>query len=321
MTRYLLRRLLGSLLLLWGVVTLTFALMQIAPGDPMDLLVDPSMPAEDVESIRQRYGLDQPVYRQYLSWLQGVVQGDLGVSLRSKRPVTAVLADTVPNTLRLSVVSLAIWLMAGTALGVWSAAHRGSRADRGLTVLSLVVYSLPSFWLGLMLQLIFVWKLHWLPSGGMSDGSPAELGQWGYFVSSLRHLVLPVLVLGLSGAAGLARYMRSSMLEILSEDFIRTARAKGLDERTVLWKHALRNAAIPLVTLLGLSLPFLLSGAVVTEVIFSWPGMGQLAVNSLLSRDYPMILAVTLLSGSMVVLGNLLADLAYGLVDPRIRVG
>lgn len=320
MTRYLLRRFLGSLLLLWGVVTLTFALMQIAPGDPLDLLADPNLPPEDLASIRHRYGLDQPMHHQYLSWLGGVLRGDLGVSLRYQRPVAAVLRDTVPNTLRLSVVSLILWLVVGTAMGVWSASRRGSPVDRGITVLGLVVYSLPAFWLGLMLQLIFVWRLHWLPSGGMSAGSVEELGHWGYFLSSLRHMVLPVLVLGLSGAAGLARYMRSSMLEILSEDFIRTARAKGLDERAVLWKHALRNAAIPLVTLLGLSLPFLLSGAVVTEVIFSWPGMGQLAVNSLLTRDYPMILAVTLLSGSMVVLGNLLADLAYGVVDPRIRV-
>ncbi len=320
MTRYLFRRLLGSLLLLWGVVTLTFILMQIAPGDPLDLLTDPSLPAEDLESIRHRYGLDRPVHLQYLSWLGGVLQGDLGVSLRYKRPVVEVLAEAVPNTLRLSVVSLILWLVVGTALGVWSAARRGRPEDRVVTLLSLILYSMPAFWLGLMLQLIFVWKLHWLPSGGMSAGSVDELGIWGYLGSSLRHLVLPVFVLGLSGAAGLARYMRSSVLEILSEDYIRTARAKGLDERSVLWKHALRNAAIPLITLLGLSLPFLLSGAVVTEVIFSWPGMGQLAVNSLLTRDYPMILAVTLLSGSMVVLGNLLADLAYGVVDPRIRV-
>jgi len=261
------------------------------------------------------------MYLQYLSWVSGAIHGDLGVSLRHKRPVRDLLAEAVPNTLRLSVISLLLWLVVGTALGVWSAARRGSGRDRAVTLFTLILYSLPSFWLGLMLLLVFVWKLHWLPSGGMADGTLADLGFFPWMLSSARHLVLPVAVLGLSGAAGLARYMRSSMLEILSQDYIRTARAKGLGETTILYKHALRNAAIPLITLLGLSLPFLLSGAVVTEVIFSWPGMGQVAVQGLLSRDYPVILATTLLSGSMVILGNLLADLAYSLVDPRIRVG
>ncbi len=321
MLRYLLRRILGSILLLWGVVTLTFVLLQLAPGDPLDRLVDPSFPPEDIQAVRDHFGLDRPLHQQYLSWLQDALHGDLGISLRHKRPVRDILAEAVPNTLRLSVVSLGVWLVVGVILGVWSAAHRGSRRDRVVTVSTLVLYSLPSFWLGLMLLLVFVWRLHWLPSGGMSDGTLAELGLGPWLVSNARHLVLPVVVLGLSGAAGLARYMRSSMLEILSQDFIRTARAKGLSERSILFKHALRNAAIPLVTLLGLSLPFLLSGAVVTEVIFSWPGMGQVAVQGLLSRDYPVILATTLLSGSMVILGNLLADLAYGVVDPRIRVG
>jgi peptide/nickel transport system permease protein len=320
MLTFILRRLLGSLLLLWGVVTLTFALLQVAPGDPMDVLVDPSFPPEDVQAVRVRYGLDRPVALQYLSWLEGVAHGDLGISLRHKRPVAEILAEAIPNTLRLSVVSFLLWLCAGTALGVWSAARRGRASDRSATIASLIVYSLPSFWLGLMLQLVFVWKLHLFPSGGMGGGEPGSVSTWSWWLSSLRHLVLPAAVLGLSGAAGLARYMRSSMLEILSQDFIRTARAKGLSERAVLWKHALRNAAIPLITLLGLSLPFLLSGAVVVEVIFSWPGMGQVAVQALLGRDYPVILATTLLSGVMVIAGNFLADVAYGLVDPRIRM-
>jgi peptide/nickel transport system permease protein len=319
MLRYILRRILGSLLLLWGVVTLTFVLVHVAPGDPTDILVDPSFAPEDVELIRHRYGLDEPVWGQYLHWMEGLAHGDLGISLRHKRPVADILAEAVPNTLRLSVLSLLLWLMVGCTLGVISAARRGTATDRGLTLISLVVYSLPSFWLGLMLQLVFVWKLRWFPSGGMAAGSLEDLGLGPWLLSSAEHLVLPVAVLGLSGAAGLARYMRSSMLEILGQDFIRTARAKGLPEGQVLFKHALRNAAIPLVTLLGLSLPFLLSGAVVTEVIFSWPGMGQVAVQALLSRDHPVILATTLLAGVLVVLGNLLADLAYGLVDPRIR--
>ncbi len=321
MAAFVLRRLTGSILLLWGVVTLTFVLLQVAPGDPIDALVDPSFRPEDVQAIRTRYGLDEPVTMQYLSWLSGLVHGDLGISLRQKRPVAKIIAEAVPNTLRLSVVSFLLWLLAGTTLGVWSAARRGSASERGATLLSLLVYSLPSFWLGLMLQLVFVWRLHWLPSGGMAAGTLSELGLWPWLLSSCRHLLLPAAVLGLSGAAGLARYMRSSMLEILSQDYIRTARAKGLSERAVLMKHALRNAAIPLITLLGLSLPFLLSGAVVVEVIFSWPGMGQVAVQALLGRDYPVILATTLLSGSMVIVGNLLADIAYGLIDPRIRLG
>jgi peptide/nickel transport system permease protein len=320
MIQYLLGRLLVSLVLLWGVLTLTFGIIHLAPGDPVDLLLDPSLPPQDVSALRARYGLDDTLAVQYGRWLTGVVRGDLGVSLHQHRPVADILRDALPMTLRLSGLALLLHFATGTALGMLSAARRASRLDRGATYISLAIYSMPIFWLGLMAQMLFAYKLRWLPSGGVGDVAFHWSAPGPWLASTLQHLVLPVLVLGLAGAAGVARFLRGSMLEILHEDYIRTARSKGLPPRLVLGKHALRNAAIPLVTLVGLSLPFLLSGSVVTEVIFSWPGMGRVTVEAIFSRDYPVIMATTMVSATLVILGSFLADLGYAWVDPRIRV-
>lgn len=319
MTAYLLRRTLGSVALLWGVLTLSFALVHLAPGDPVDLMVDPTVPAEDAQRLRDRYGLDAPLPVQYLRWLGGILQGDLGVSLRQQRPVAELMGEALPNTLRLTLAALLLNYALGIGLGVLSAARRGSRLDRLATISSLTLYSMPTFWLALMAQLLFCYALRWLPSGGMPAVALDPGDPWPWVVAQWEHAVLPVVVLGASGAAGVARYVRGSMLEVLQQDHIRAARARGVPERTILWRHALRNAAIPLVTLAGLSLPFLLGGSVVIETIFSWPGMGRVAVEAIFARDYPVILAATMLSGALVIAGSWLADLGYALLDPRIR--
>jgi peptide/nickel transport system permease protein len=319
MLRYFLRRLIVSIFLLWGVVTLTFAFVHLAPGDPVDLMLDPSLPEIDVEILRHRFGLDVPLHTQYFRWVTAIIQGDLGVSFRQHRPVVDVLADAIPLTLRITSLALFFQFLLGSALGIYSASKRSSRGERVGTVLSLALYSMPLFWLGLMAQILLAYHWRVFPSGGVPLTPFEWLDPLPWLRDQFRHLFLPVAVMALGGCAGIARFMRGSMLEILSEDFVRTARAKGLPERVVLLKHALRNAALPLISLLGLSLPFLLSGSVVIEAVFAWPGMGRVMLDAIGARDYPVILAATLLSGSLVIAGSFLADLAYAWVDPRLR--
>ena len=320
MTAYLLRRLLSSLLLVWGVLTVTFFVVHLAPGDPVDLLSGPETTAEDLARLRAAYGLDRPVAVRYVDWLGGVLRGDLGISLVRQRPVIDVLAETVPRTLQLTVGALLLHFVVGSALGLWWT-RRGQRlSTRASDVGALVLYSLPTFWLGLMLQLLLSYHLRWLPSGGTPAVALDEVGFATWILEQVRHLAMPVFVLGLAGTASVARVLRNSLMLTLQEDFIRTARAKGLPPRTVFGKHAFRPASVTLVTLVGLGIPFLLSGAVATEVVFGWPGMGRVTVEALLARDTPVILATTAVSAIMVVLGNFLADLAYAWVDPRIRM-
>jgi peptide/nickel transport system permease protein len=233
--------------------------------------------------------------------------------------VAAILGEAIPNTLRLTIAAYLLYLGLAVLAGVFMAKHRGHPIERTGTLLGLTFYSLPSFWFGLMLILVFSRTLGWLPTGGMESPDAAFIPWYARWLDQLRHLVLPVLVLGLGSAMAAARYLSNSLVEVLHQDYILAARAKGLPERIILWKHALRNGLLPLITLMGLSLPFLLSGAVVTEVVFAWPGMGRVAVDAIWARDYPVIMATTALSAVMVVLGNLLADLLYGWADPRVR--
>jgi len=322
MTAYVLRRLAGAALLVLALLTAVFFLVRLAPGDPAARHLDPDMGSQQREQVRARLGLDAPLHVQYGRWMGGVLlRGDLGRSLQYHRPVTSLLADAIPNTLLLTVSAYAVHL--GLALwgGVWMARRRGTRAERGATVAALAVYSLPAFWLGLMLILVFSRALGWLPAGGLHAPDAELLSGPARVWDTIRHMVLPVTVLGVASAAGTARYLRSSLIEVLDSDFILAARARGLSERAVVWRHAVRNALLPAVTLVGLNLPFLLGGAVVTETVFAWPGMGRLAVDAIFARDYPVIMGATAVSAVMVVLGNLLADLAYGRVDPRIRLG
>lgn len=326
MIGYLLRRLLGAIPLLLGILTLIFFIIHIAPGDPTARLLNPNVPPEVVEQMRRNLGLDQPIHIQYLRWLESFLTGDFGYSYAQGRAISEILPGVLWNTLQLTLVSLVIIFILGMLIGIVQAVRQYSVADNVLTFLALFFYSMPSFWLALMLMLVFSLKAaewgwpEWmqLPASGMADPMPArEL--WPRFVDRVQHLILPAIALGIGSAAGVARYMRGSMLEVVHQDFIRTARAKGLSERTVIFKHALRNALIPIITLLGLYLPFLLSGAVLVETIFSWPGMGRLIVDAIFQRDYPLVMATSFVIAAIVVLGNLISDVLYAVVDPRIR--
>jgi peptide/nickel transport system permease protein len=256
---------------------------------------------------------------QYVKWLAALARGELGVSFAHHRPVAEILAETVPNTLVLTVWSLSLILIVGVVVGTVSAVRQYSWVDNVITVGALFIYSMPGFWLGLMLIIVFSLKLGWLPSGQMQSVDAEFLPWLPRLLDRVLHLVMPVFVLGVASAASVARFMRGSLLEVIRQDYVRTARAKGLPEHAVIFRHALVNALIPVITLLGLYLPFVISGAVVTETIFAWPGMGRLTIGAIFSRDYPIVMAANLLAGVMVVGGNLLADVLYGIVDPRIR--
>ncbi len=325
MTRYTLRRLIQAIPLLLGIATITFVVIHLAPGDPMDMFLAPrlrrQMDPEVIELLRQRFGLDQPIHVQLGKWLVNVAQGDLGESFRYRRPVTALIAERIPYTLQLAGLALLFDALIGIALGIYSAVKQYSLADRAITVGSLAIHSIPGFWLAIMLVMVFSVNLGWFPISQTRSLDYDLLSTWGKIGDRLWHLALPVFVLGVAQAAGTARYMRNRLLEVLSEEYILAARARGLRERTVILKHALRNALIPIVTIYGMSLPFLLGGAVLIENVFAWPGMGLLATEAVGARDYPVILATTMMAAVLVILGNLLADITYSIVDPRISLG
>jgi peptide/nickel transport system permease protein len=316
---FILKRILQAIPLLLGVATLIFVILHLAPGDPTSIYFSPDVDPEVIELMRRNLGLDQPIHIQYWRWLTSFLQGDFGHSFAQHRPVIEILKDAIPNTLLLSAVSLLIIFSVGLLVGTVQAVRQYSLADNLATVISFFFYSMPGFWFALMLVLIFSYKFQLLPASGMTSVSYEYLSPgkqlWDRFV----HLLMPAVALGIGEAAGVARYARGGLLEVIRQDYIRTARAKGLSERKVIFKHALRNAMIPVVTLFGLSIPFLLSGAVLVETIFAWPGMGRVIVTGILQRDYPVVMATTFLFATFVILGNLLADVLYAFVDPRIR--
>lgn len=320
MAAWLVRRLGAALATIWAVVTLTFFLIHAAPGTPFvpdDRPLDPDVVAQ----LRQQFGLDEPLWVQYVRYITNVARGNFGVSLAQHRPVTHALTDVIPNTIVLGAAALGFDFLLGVLIGVIQAVRRGRRTDVLLGSATLFLYSVPTFWLALVLLLVFGQWLHWFPIGGVSDAvTHASLSWIGRVGDRLRHLALPALTLGVVGAAGTARFQRAALLEVLGQDFIRTARAKGLTERRVIAPHALRNALLPVITLAGLSLPFLLTGAVLIESVFSWPGMGRLATTAIFQRDYPVVTAAAMVAATMVVLGSLLADLLYAWADPRVRV-
>jgi peptide/nickel transport system permease protein len=317
--RYVIRRILVSVPLIWALATLTFFFVRMAPGDPLAMYYNPEIDPSVMETVRARLGLDQPIHVQYVRWLASLARGELGVSFAHHRPVADILRETIPNTLILTVWALLLDLVVGVVIGVVSAIRQYSWVDHTITVGALFIYSMPGFWLGLMLIILFSLKLGLLPASQMESVDAEYMPFLAKWMDRTRHLIMPVFVLGIASAASVARYMRGSLLEVIRQDYIRTARAKGLPERRVIFKHALVNALIPIITLLGLYVPFLLSGAVVTETIFAWPGMGRLTIGAIFARDYPIVMAANLLAGVMVVGGNLLADVLYGIVDPRIR--
>ncbi len=303
------------------VATLTFVLLHLAPGDPFTRASETTLvPREVVEQQRRNFGLDRPIHVQYGRYLANVARGDFGYSFREHRPAAAAIGERIPNTLLLAAAALLMAFVLGILVGALQATRRGSATDDLLSLLSLTLYSMPVFWLGVMLLLLFGVTLDWFPVGGVVDDALyRHLSPLGRLWNRLHHLVLPALTLGAVGAAVTARYQRAAMLDVVGQDFIRTARAKGLRERAVFFKHALRNALLPVITLFGLSFPLLLSGSVLVETVFAWPGIGKLAVDAIHGRDYAVVTAVAIIAAVMVVVGNLLADLLYRVVDPRTR--
>jgi peptide/nickel transport system permease protein len=312
---YTLRRLIQAIVLLFIVSIVTFALIHSAPGGPA-LLSNPDLSRDQIARMSEQLGLNDPLPVQYGRWIGNLLQGDLGVSYNSITPVTSLLADRLPNTLLLAGTALIVSILVAVPLGVISAIRRNSMLDRVVTSFTFLGISIPVFWLGIMLIVLLSVQLQWLPSGGMST-----IGEEFSIRDRIEHLILPVFVLSMANLAELTRYTRSGMVTVLGEEYIRTARAKGLAQKSVVLGHALRNALIPVVTIIGVLLPRAVSGAAITEAVFTWPGMGSLAVDAATTRDYPVVLGTTLTVATVVVASSLITDLAYGYLDPRIRVG
>lgn len=301
---YALRRILIAVPAILGVIVIVFAMVRLAPGDPALLLAGEFADQATVERVRERFGLDRPMHEQFIAFVGNLVQGDLGRSTRTNRLVTEDLANFFPNTLELAFGGILVAILIGIPAGVISAVRRNTWIDALVTFLALLGVSMPVFWFGLLAILTFSVNLGWFPVAGRG---------------TFAHLVLPAITLGVSSTAIIARMTRSSMLEVLDQDFVRTARAKGVLDRAVVLKHALRNALVPVVTIGGLEFGRLMAGAVLTETVFTWPGIGRLLVDSILARDYPVVQGAVLVIATAFIFVNLLVDLVYGLIDPRIR--
>jgi peptide/nickel transport system permease protein len=316
------RRLLQAVVIVAIAATATFLLVKLAPGDPLgDLVTNPRVPAEVRERLREQWGLDRPVHEQYALYVRNLARGDLGWSLSQSRPVAHALVDALPNTLLLMGVALVGAFVLGVATGVVRAARRGSVADHALGAGTLFFYSMPDFWLAIMAMLVFAYWIPIFPTSGMTTPVIYDyLSPAGKLLDRLRHLVLPATTLVLLLAAIIARYQRAAFLDVATQDFVRTARAKGLTERAVLWRHVLRNALLPVITLLGLALPMLVGGAVFIERVFAWPGMGRLVIAAIEARDHSLVMATVILGSVLVTLGSLLADVLYVVADPRLRL-
>ena len=304
MKAYVLRRLWQSALTLVGVSVLVFVILRVVPGDPAKMLLPDGAPQSAVDELNRQLGLHEPLHVQYAIFVRSVFRGDFGQSFQYRAPALQVVVERLGATVQLALAALVITVGVGVSLGIVAAVRRGTGYDYASTVLAVLGQSLPNFWLGIMLILLFGVALRWLPTSGFE---------------SWRHLILPAVTLAAFPMALVARLTRSSMLEILGRDFIRTGRAKGLAERAVILRHALRNAAVPLLTVLGLQIGTLLGGAVITESVFAWPGMGKLVVDAIFFRDFPVVQTVLILSATIFVVINLLVDLLYTVIDPRIR--
>ncbi len=301
-----------------GVVTLTFLLVRLAPGDPVERLLGPTATAAQLEAQRRALGLDRPLAAQYAIWLSRFARGDWGKSIATGRPVRALLGDAVPATLVLVGTSLVLSYLLGLAVGAWQSGA-GPRVDTAVSIATVTLFAVPGYWLGLMLVMAFTYWAHWLPAFGAAGLDADGLTGWSRLVDRLRHFALPLATLTLIGIGGAARFVRGAMRDVMSQPFVRTAEAKGLTAFQVTRRHVARNALIPVVTLLGLSLPALFSGAVLVETVFAWPGVGRRLVEAVQARDYPVVVAATAVTAVLVVAGNLLTDLGVAWIDPRIR--
>ena len=317
-TGYIVRRIAQAVPTLLGITIISFAIIHLAPGDPIQVFTFglPDLTAQDIARLRHQYGLDQPLYIQYVNWLIQVAQLNFGNSFVTHRPVLEAIGQRIPNTFVLAATALALGLVLGIAIGTYSALKRGTVADGLFRVVAVIGSAVPSFWLGLVFILLFAVNWRLFPSGGMFT-----LGSHGLNLGDrLWHLFPPAFILSLGTIAGTSRLVRTETLETMGQDFVRTARAKGLQERVVVLGHVLRNSLLPVVTIVGGSLPFLLGGAVLIESIFSWPGIGRLSVDSAFSRDYPVLMGLLVIGSSLVIIGNVLSDILYTFVDPRISL-
>lgn len=309
--------------LLIGITIVCFAVMHLAPGSPTDIQtqMNPRAAAELKERLRSMYDLDKPLHRQYLSWVSKLVVLDLGRSFSpDRRPVADKILERLPITILINILSMILIIIVAIPIGVLSAVRQNSLFDKITGVFVFVGFSIPTFWLALLLMILFGVNLGWLPISGIISLNYEYLPPFSAFIDLIKHLILPVLLSAFGGLAGLSRYMRSSMLEVIRQDYITTARAKGLSERVVIYKHALRNALLPIITILGLSIPGLIGGSVIFETIFAIPGMGQLFYMSVMARDYPVVMGILVIGAVLTLFGNLIADVSYALADPRIRV-
>lgn len=333
MWAYIVRRILLSCLAIFGVLIITFVLSHVIPGDPVAAILGPQARQDAIDRERHRLGFDRPIYEQFAIYLQRLARGDLGTSLATHRPVLVDLREFLPATIELATVSIVIGVATGLAVGILSAVARGSILDHVTRFLSLIGLSMPAFWQGLIMLLVFYFWLGVVPGPGQLDiyltRPPRVTGllmvdallarDFAVLANLLWHLVLPALVLGSKSLAGIARITRASMLEVLGQDYVKVARAKGLRERTVILRHALKNALLPIVTVIGIYYGGLLEGSVLTETVFAWPGLGRYATSAILSQDFAAVMGATLVIGLVFSVANLIVDLAYGLLNPRIR--
>ncbi|MCK9229666.1 MAG: ABC transporter permease [Syntrophales bacterium] len=323
MARYILKRLVTMIPLLFGITVICFVVINLAPGSPTDMQTElsPHASVEARERLMELYDLDKPLHVQYYLWVKKLVVLDLGNSFSPDgRPVVDKIAERLPITIMINVLSLVLIILVAVPVGVLSAVHRDSLFDKITTVFVFIGFAMPTFWLALLLMILFGVNLGRLPISGIRSLNYEYFPAWYQWVDLAKHLILPVLLSAFGGFAGLSRYMRSNMLEVIRQDYITTARAKGLSERAVIYRHALRNALLPVITILGLSVPGLIGGSVIFETIFAIPGMGQLFYLSVMSRDYPVVMGILFIGAVLTLAGNLIADVSYAVADPRIRV-
>ncbi|ALS28616.1 ABC transporter permease [Paenibacillus cisolokensis] len=316
MTEYFIRRIIQSIVVLFLVTVVTFAIIHLAPGGPTEVLVAPGLSPEAFEVQKRNLGLDQPAHIQYVRWIGKLLQGDLGKTFKNSVPVGELLWPTIGNTFVLMGAAWLVAMVIAIPWGIYNSTREYGLSDQTASFISYLGFAMPTFWFGIILQQYFSLKLNWFPLSDMWT-----MGKKGDIGDLLMHLVLPVCVLSLAFLAYYVKYSRSSMLEVLQQDYIRTARAKGVRENRVIFRHALRNALIPIITIIGLDLPMLVSGAALTENVFNWPGMGRLFVDMAIAREYNVLMAIVMVTSVMVVIGNLLADILYAVADPRVKLG
>jgi len=325
MTTYLVRRLLYALLTFLGITVATFTLIHSVPGDPITVIIGRAglsgIAPETLARIRAEFHLDKPLPEQYLHWVRSAVTFDFGTSIVERRPVRTIIFEKLPNTFQLNLIAFLLAASLGVPIGLWSASRSGRLTERASAVGFFLLYSLPSFWVALILIQYFSVRWNVLPLFGMTSDAYVDMGTGGQLADRVKHLVLPVLTLTYAQLAIFARFSKSALTEVIRQDFITAARAKGAGTVAVLWNHAFRNALIPMITLLGLTIPYLLSGSVIVEQIFQWDGIGLLYYNAILARDYPVIMALTVVTAVVTLLASLLADILYAFADPRVRLG